>query len=126
MNQGLTPTAAKELGRSLRFVRQAREMSLREAAKASGVSYQYIMDIELGMRGNPTDDIYYRLASALRIPTPTIDNLLLRGRIASALELRGLNLDQRNIVWTAVELRLTELGIDVKGSLRDVIVGIVG
>jgi hypothetical protein len=57
VDQGFTPSAALALGRAFRFVRQAREMTLREAAKAAGVSVQYV----------PTP---FTVATPVHIPPP--------------------------------------------------------
>lgn len=50
------------LGASCRKARQARELSLRAAAAATGVSDRYILEIEQGRR-NPSLGILERLAA---------------------------------------------------------------
>ena len=50
MHSTITEGAAKELGRSIRFIRQARALTLRDVAKGSGLSPQYLGQIELAQR----------------------------------------------------------------------------
>jgi transcriptional regulator with XRE-family HTH domain len=121
MDQGLTPTCARELGRAFRFARLAREITLREAAKRSSVSTQYILNIEQGSKVNVSEEVLRKLSRGLGVPPVTTDNLLLRARVLSALERRGLNMDQRGIIWTSLEQRLKELDIDVRESVRDMV-----
>ena len=121
MDQGLTPTAAKELGRAFRFARLARDITLRESAKRSGVSVQYILNIEQGSKFSVSESILRKLGRGLGLPPVTMDNLLLRARVLSALERRGLNPDQRAIIWTSLEIKLRELDIDVRESVREMV-----
>ena len=123
---GITPTAAKDLGRQYRFVRQAHELTLRDAAKASGVSFSYVVNIEMGTRTNVSEEAYRKYGLSLQIPSPTIENMLLQARIMSALELRGLDSASRRVVWGAVADRLRELDIDVRAGFRSMIEELVG
>lgn len=121
MDQGLTQTAARELGRAFRFARLAREITLREAAKRSSVSVQYILNIEQGTKFSVSEEVFRKLGKGLGVPPATMDNMLLRARMLSALERRGLNADQRGIIWTTLEIKLKELDIDVRESVREMV-----
>lgn len=59
------PTVA-ELGTYLREQREAAQLSLRQAAKAAGISNPYLSQIERGLR-KPSADILQQLANGLRI-----------------------------------------------------------
>lgn len=126
MDQGLTPAAAKELGRTYRFIRQARELTLREAAKASGMSTQYVMNIELGQRPNVSEPFLRKLGRGYGLPTTVVDNLLLRARISSALERRGLDTAQQTVAWKRVESTLTEFGVDMAEGVREMVATLYG
>jgi transcriptional regulator with XRE-family HTH domain len=126
MQASLTPTAAKELGRSLRFVRHARNLTLRDIARSASLSPQYVQNIERGERGTVSEDAYIRFAKALAIPEEIVLDLLMRARIQSALERRGLQPDQVVFVWRGVEQRLAEQGIDLRTDIAKVVVDILG
>jgi transcriptional regulator with XRE-family HTH domain len=121
MQSGLSVTAAKELGRAVRFVRHARNMTLRDVARASGLSPQYVQNIERGERTNVSQDAYMKAAAAVGLPEDTMRDLLLRARVASALEWRGLDREQIGFVWRGVEQRLTEVGVDLRTDLTAVV-----
>lgn len=126
MQSHLTPMAAKELGRAFRFVRMARTMTLRDAAKASALSPQYVQNIERGERLNVSEDAYLRIGRALAIPEGVVLDLILRARVQSALEQRGIEADQATFVWRGVEQRLAEVGMDLRTDLAKVVVDILG
>lgn len=125
MQVALTPAAAKELGRGLRFVRHAREQTLRDVAKRAQLSPQYIQNIERGERTTVSEDAYGRLAGALEVPSDVIADLILRARCMAALELRGLGQEDVAFVWRGVESRLRERGIDVRTDISKVVVDIL-
>lgn len=126
MDSGLTPAAAQELGRTYRFVRQAREMTLREASKASGMSMQYVMNIEQGSRTNVSEPFLRKLGAGYRLAPTSVDNLLLRARIVSALERRGLDAAQQMVAWRRTEAALAELGIDTQEGVREMVAALYG
>lgn len=121
MDPVLTPAAAKELGRAYRFVRQARGMTVRGAEQASGVSYQYVADIESGARPSVREHHLRQLAQGYLVPTAIVDNLLFKARIMSALERRGLDAAQQAVAWKRVESTLMEFGVDVQEGVRDLV-----
>ena len=125
MQPMLTITAAKDLGRSVRFVRHARNMTLRDAARAASLSPQYIQNIERGERTTVSEDAYMRFAKAIGIPEGVMLDLLMRARVYSALEQRGLNSEQATFVWKGVEQRLAEVGVDFRTDLTRVVVDIL-
>jgi transcriptional regulator with XRE-family HTH domain len=125
MQSALTSTAAKELGRAVRFVRHARSMTLRDVAARSGLSSQYIQNIERGERTTVSEDAYMRFATAVGVPDETMLDLILRARVQSALERRGLTLEQVTFVWRGVEQRLTEVGVDMRTDLTKVVTDIL-
>lgn len=122
----LTTTAAKELGRGLRFMRHARNLTLRDVAKRAELSAQYVQNIERGERLGASEDAYTRLARGYEIPVEIVDDLLLKARVVSALEQRGLDDKQQTFVWRGVEQRLTEIGVDVKTDISKVVAGMIG
>ncbi len=126
MPDRLTPTAAKELGRALRFVRHARSLTLRDVARSSGLAPQYVQNIERGERGNVSEDAYTRAGEALALPPEMMLDLLLRARVQSAIEQRGLSAEQVAFVWRGVEQRLAEKGVDLRTDISKVVVEILG
>lgn len=126
MHANLTPTAAKDLGRSIRFIRTARELTLRDIALVAELSPQYVQQIERGIRLNVSQEAYTRLAKPLGIPEAVIDDLVMRARVQSALEQRGLNQDQVAFVWRGVEARLVEQGVAVQTDVSKVVAEIMG
>lgn len=125
MQMTLTPAAAKELGRALRFVRHARNLTLRDIARSAALSAQYVQNIERGERVTVSEDAYLRFAKALALPDSVVMDLVLRARVWSALERRGLTPDQVSFVWRGVEQRLAEQGIDLRTDLSKVVVDIL-
>jgi len=126
MQATLTTTAAKELGRALRFVRHARNLTLRDIARSASLSPQYVQNIERGERATVSEDAYIRFAKALSIPDEIVLDLIMRARIQSALERRGLSPDQVVFVWRGVEQRLAEQGLDLRTDISKVVVDILG
>lgn len=59
------------LGAYIREQREAAEVSLRQLAKASGVSNPYLSQVERGLR-NPSAEILGQIAKALRISAETL------------------------------------------------------
>lgn len=121
----LTATAAKEIGRSLRFVRHARNLTLRDVARSSGLAAQYVQNIERGERGNVSEAAYERVGGALSLPPAMVLDLLMKARIQSALEQRGLSEAQVLFIWRGVEQRLAEQGIDLRTDISKVVVDII-
>lgn len=125
MQSTITETAAKELGRSLRFIRQARSLTLRDVARRAQLSPQYIAQVELAQRTGVSEEALRRLATPLGIPESVIADLLLRARVQSALETRGMSPEHVTFVWRGVEQRLAEVGIDMKTDISKVVVDIL-
>lgn len=121
MHSTITEGAARELGRSLRFIRQARSLTLRDLAKGSGLSPQYLGQVELAQRLGTSEEALRRLAAPLGVPEEVITHLLMRARIQSALETVGLAQDDVAFVWRGVEQRLQERGIDLKTDMSKVV-----
>lgn len=107
----LTAGAAKDLGRALRLIRHTRQVTLRDAAATAQLSPQYINNIERGERQTVSREAFSNLAKALGGPPEVYEDLMLRARIDSALEERGLDAEARAFVWTGVEQRLKERGV---------------
>lgn len=122
----LTAASAKELGRGLRFLRHAQNLSLRDVAKRAELSAQYVQNIERGERLNASGDAFERLARGYEVPKGIVDDMVLKARIMSALEERGLDAEQQAFVWRGVEQRLIEQGIDIKTDLARVVASLVG
>ena len=122
----LTPTAAKELGRGMRFLRHAQSLTLRDVARRAEMSAQYVQNIERGERLNVSKEAFEKLAGGYEVPMPVVDDLVCKARIMSALEERGFDDTQRTFVWRGVEQRMAELGIDVKTDLARVVAGMIG
>lgn len=117
MEPAATSAAARELGRSLRFIRQARSLTLRDVAKGSGLSAQYIAQIELAQRTKVSEEAIRRLSGPLGVSESVIDDLLLRARVKRDLEARGLTEDQVSFVWRGVEQRLSEIDVKVQTDM---------
>lgn len=125
MNVSISRTASRDLGRSLRFVRQARSLTLRDVATGANLSPQYVQNIELGQRTSVSEDAFLRLAKPLEVPEGVVMDLILRARIYSALEWRGLTPEQSAFVWTGVEHRLSEVGVDLRTDLSKIVADIL-
>lgn len=125
MQSTLTIAAAKDLGRALRFVRHARDMTLRDAARGAALSPQYVQNIERGERTSVSEDAYLRLGKSIGVPPEVLLDLILRARVQSALELRGLAPENVTFVWRGVEQRLAEVGIDLRTDLTRVVTDIL-
>lgn len=120
MNICLDDGAARELGRALRLIRNTRQITLRDAARASSLSPQYINNIERGERKTISQGAFDRLAEALGGPPAVFADLVLRARMMSALNDRGLSADQTTFVLKGVDQRLAEVGRPMK-PLGDVL-----
>jgi transcriptional regulator with XRE-family HTH domain len=122
----LTSAAAKDLGRGLRFLRQAQSLTLRDVAKRAELSAQYVQNIERGERLNASDESFERLARGYEVPKVVVDDLVLKARVLAALEKRGLDETQQTFIWRGVEQRLTEVGVDIKTDIARIVAGMVG
>jgi len=124
----LTPGEAREFGETLRIIREALHMTFRrvdEASVASGgtrVSYQYLKNIEEGTRpardGNvttvePSEAVILQLQRLYRLPDRSLDDLLLRARVRSALNQRGISKSDTDSAWKMLATRLGELGTPI-------------
>jgi transcriptional regulator with XRE-family HTH domain len=132
----LTQTEAKEFGKALRWIRDARQMPLREVSAETGVSYQYLHNIEAGTRFNkatgtvsavdPSPDILEKIQRCYRLPDHALDDLLLRARVRSVLDMRGISRSDADAAWRMLETRLGELGTPIHTDLAQVVAGILG
>ncbi len=122
----LTSTEAREVGRALRFIRNARQMTLREVNKATGISYQYLHNIEEGERTGFSDDLAQQLQRAYMLPDRTLDDLLLRARVRSALDRRGIPRSDADAAWRMMETRLGELGSPIHTDLATILATVLG
>ena len=122
----LTPGAAHDFGRGLQFVRRAQQRTLADAGRDGGISAQYLQNIESGRKVNLTDDAFNHLIAAYRVPAEVIENQWLKARILTALDERGLDDKQRDIVWRAVESRLDELGYHMRDQLARTVQELLG
>lgn len=125
MHSTITEGAARELGRSLRFIRQARSLTLRDVARGAGLSSQYLGQIELAQRLGISAEALMKLAKPLEVPESVIEDLLLRARVQSALETRGLSTDDVTFVWKGVEQRLAERGFDLRTDMAKIVTEIL-
>jgi transcriptional regulator with XRE-family HTH domain len=119
MDSGLTPAAAKDLGRAFRHMRKAWDLTYRDAAKASGVSAQYIMNVDHGQKANVSEAVYRAMATAYKLPPDKLDNLLLRARLLSALERRGLTLEQSHTLLERLSQSALRMGIDLETDITE-------
>lgn len=115
----LTENAAKEMGQGLRFLRHIRNLVLHDIARRAGMSLPYASNIELGDRLNVSEEAYEKLARGYEIPPVVVHDLLLKARVSSALEKRGLTAEQRTFVWRGVEQRCAEAGVEVRTDLAE-------
>lgn len=125
MKASLTPSAAGDFGRTLRFLRHGRNMTLADLAKKSGVSIGYLQNIETGVRRDPGEETCLGLARGLGIDEGTFLDLMLRAQIISALERRGISSDTAAFVWRGIEQRLDEAGVQVTVKLEEIIAGML-
>lgn len=123
--QSLSGSAAKELGRALRFIRQARGLSLRDVAHEAPMSPQYLQNIERGERTAASMDVYDRLQRVYDLPEGAIPDLLLRARVMSALTDRGVTPAHAGAVWTAVESQLNALRYPINTDLAELVAAII-
>lgn len=70
--QGLMAANGNGLGDRVRGIRKRRDLTQRELAKTSGVSYSLVQKIEQGEREDIRLETALKLAKALRVPTSTI------------------------------------------------------
>lgn len=121
----LTPGAAKDLGRALRFIRQARGMSLRDVGKSAPMSPQYLQNIERGERMVVSPDVFVRLSRVYALPPRGLDDLVFKARLISALETRNVAPSDRDAIWRMVEHRMTELGYPIKTDLVELVASLL-
>lgn len=107
----LSDSAARELGRALRLIRNTQRITLRDTARRSGLSPQYINNIERGERRTISADAFERLSGALEAPPAVFADLVMRSRVASALSERGLSAEHATFVMKGVDQRLAEIGL---------------
>lgn len=117
----LTEGAAGDLGRAFRMIRHARQVTLRDAARRAGLSYQYLQNIERGERLTVADDVYHKLARAYEVPENAIDDLVLRARILTALEAHGIERAAREGIWRGVEALLAGQGIRCQTNVAELV-----
>ena len=113
----LTARAAKELGRALRFMRHTQNLTLRDVAKRAELSAQYVQNIERGERTNASEEAFEKLARGYGVPFEPVADQVVKARIMSALETRGLDPVSQAFVWEGADQRLQKLGMDVDGGL---------
>jgi transcriptional regulator with XRE-family HTH domain len=79
----LSPTAARDLGRSLRQIRTAKEMSLRDVEKIVGElpRAQYLQQIEQGVRPTPSSGVFTNLERVYRLPKGSVHDLVLKAEV---------------------------------------------
>jgi transcriptional regulator with XRE-family HTH domain len=114
-----------DLGRALRFIRSARRQTLREVSEATGISYQYLHNIEEGTRAGDSEAILDKLQRAYRLPDHALADLLLRARVRSALALRGISSGDSDAAWRMLQTRLGELGTPVHTDLSSLIAEVI-
>lgn len=132
----LTQAEAREFGDALRFIRNARQVPLREVSKVTEISYQFLHNIEKGTRTdkktgrtasvNPSPDNILKLQRAYRLPDHALDDLLLRARVRSALAQRGISRSDADAAWRMMESRLVELGTPIHTDLSVLLAAIIG
>ncbi len=111
MQTALTPEAARDLGKTLRFIRHARNMTLHDVALGSGLSIGYIQNLEGGARTNASEETYLKLSKGYKVPESLMLDWILRARMHTALQRRGLSEEHRLFIWRGVESRLAEIGL---------------
>lgn len=121
----LSESAAQDLGRAFRFLRQALQLTLHEAAARSQVSAPYIQNIETGGRRNVSRDVYEALGRAYRVDPSVVRDLLLKAEIVSALERRGLAAVDREAVWSGTVSAAAARGVRITTDLAGVIASII-
>jgi transcriptional regulator with XRE-family HTH domain len=122
----LTQAEAREFGDALRFIRNARRMPLREVSQATGISYQYLHNIEGGTRTGFSEELVEKLQKAYRLPPHALDDLLLRARVRSAMSQRGIGRGDADAAWRMMESRLVELGNPIHTDLPVLLAAILG
>jgi transcriptional regulator with XRE-family HTH domain len=124
-NAALTGTAARELGKALRFIRQARGLSLRDVAQQAPISPQYLQNIERGERLAASLDVYGRLQRDYELPEGALPDLILKFRVLSALEERGVSPQHAHTVWDSVESQLNSLRYPVRTDLAELVAAVI-
>ncbi len=130
----LTPSAAKELGRFLSQIQTSHRprLTFRDLEHRARVSSQYVHNIVGGAKGSrdlgPVREAkYFAIGRAMCIPDETTRDLLLRGRVKSALEQHGLASDQVESVWKGMTVALAAEGValhlDVVPLIAEIIAG---
>lgn len=124
-NAALSRSAAKDLGRALRFIRQARGLSLRDVAKAAPMSPQYLQNIERGERTAASVAVYERLQRVYELPEGALGDLLLKARLISALEERGVTQVHARGLWARLEGELNALRYPVRTNLAELVAALI-
>ncbi len=121
----LTEGAAREIGTAFRFFRHARRDTLRDAAQRAGMSYQYAHNIESGARDNVTEEKFHALGRAYGVPEELVTNLILRARIATALEGRGVAPADIGRAWAGIVSVMAALGYPADVDLATAVAGLL-
>jgi transcriptional regulator with XRE-family HTH domain len=121
----LTPSASKELGRALRFIRQAKGMSLRDVGRYAPMSPQYLQNVERGERLNVSTEVYEKLGHVYGLPPHALDDLVLKAQMMSALDLRGVPPPDRDAMWKIIEHRMGELGFPIRTNLAELVASLL-
>ena len=124
-SQALSGSAAKELGRALRFIRQARGLSLRDVAQVAPMSPQYLQNIERGERTAASAEVYDKLQHVYELPDGALPDLLLRARVMSALDDRGVTHAHAVVVWGVVESQLQALRYPIRTDLAELVASVI-
>lgn len=118
-------SASQEFGRALKTIRRIRGWTGDEAAKRAEISRAYLIQIEAGMRDNPSDDVVARLHRGYGIEPDRMADLLLRWRVMAALEERGMTDEHRAFVWAGMASRVHELKLDIQTDPNEIVAAII-
>ena len=122
----LTPNAAAELGRVLRFVRNASGSTLRDVASRAALSPQYVQNLERGERSSASEAAYLALAVGYPLDEAVMRDLLMKAQVESALERRGVDRETASFVWAGVQGRLIERGTVVRSDPVQIVAEVLG
>lgn len=113
----LSRETAAEIGRNFRFLRHAREMTLRDVSKTAGISPQYLQNIEAGIRTAVSREVWLRLGGCYGVDENVTKDLLLKAAVLTALEERELSPEQRMAGWNALIAGLAAVGVRVETDI---------
>lgn len=130
----LVPIAAdRTLDEIADSIRSHYETGVRETYFAIGrdlleARAQFPGDREFGhwVSTNVSEEVLRRLGQGYLITPGVVDNLLLKGRVMSALERRGLDQAQEAVAWKRLESALGELGFDMAEDVRAMVSALYG